>query len=403
MDRGLVTGSGASRRIVLATWGTAGDIVPYTGLASGLQKAGHHVVVVTSDRHAGAFRSVGLEVRAMPLERQEAAIALPKGRGAKTENARDMALVAAEHLLTAASAGADLLLAHPLLHPQAALIGRGLNIACIGVYTVAHAMMLPRLAARRGYGAADILVKLLLSPIYTRADSYLRRELGLARGGLRGVRLPASRCAVRYGFSAALMPPGVRFPAEHRAVGPWSPQRVAGWRPEARLVDFLDSGPAPVYFGFGSVSGIDVEQLSEAVTTAVRRLKVRAVVQSGWAGLEALGDDVLNIGECPHDWLLPRMRAAVHHAGPGTVHACLKAVTPTLPVPVGLDQPFWASRLLALGLTPAVIPQRRLNADNLGWALGRLLDGQGYRGRTEEVGRVVRQQDGIAAIADDLR
>ncbi|MFF3070230.1 glycosyltransferase [Kitasatospora sp. NPDC057904] len=405
MDRNPAIVLSAPRRVVLATWGTAGDIAPYAGLAAGLKKAGHDVVVVTSGRHAATFHGLALKVRAMPLDRQEAEIGQPRARRARRDNARDMALIAAEHLLAAAGAGADVLLAHPLLHPQAALVGRGLDIPCIGVYTVSHAMMLPRLVTGGSHGryrATDALVRLVLSPIYRSANGYLRRELNLPRGRMEDLRLPLSTCAVRYGFSAALMPRGVRIPAPHRVVGAWHPQRAAGWRPDARLVDFLDSGPAPVYFGFGSMTGIDVEQLADTVTTVVRRLGVRAVVQGGWAGLEARGDDVLNIGPCPHDWLLPRMRAAVHHAGPGTVHACLRAMTPALPVPVGLDQPFWSSRLRALGLTPAVIPQRRLNADNLGWALDRLLEGHEYRVRTQEIGRLVGRQDGTAALLEEL-
>ncbi|MFF4105618.1 glycosyltransferase [Streptomyces sp. NPDC001903] len=405
MDGNPVVPARVPRRVVLATWGTAGDIAPYTGLAAGLMRAGHEVVVVTSDRYSAAFRGLGLTVCAMPFDRHEAAIGQFTSRRARTKNSQEMAVIAAEHLLMVAGRGADVLLAHPLLHPQAALIGRGLGISCIGVYTVSHAMMLPRLVAgnpRWRYTASDALVKVLLAPVYKPAASYLGRELGLPGSATENSLLSASRGSVRYGFSTVLLPPRVRFPALHRVVGAWQPHRVPHWQPEARLVDFLEAGPAPIYFGFGSMAGVDVEKLAESITQVVRRLGVRAVVQGGYAGLAGRGEDIFNIGECPHEWLFPQMRAAVHHAGPGTTHACLRAGTPSLPVPVGLDQPLWGARLHALGLTSAVIPQRQLNGDNLAWALGRLLEEEGYRARTRDIGRMVEQQDGTAVLQAEL-
>ncbi|WP_329395353.1 glycosyltransferase [Streptomyces melanogenes] len=393
------------RRVLLATWGTTGDIAPYTGLATGLKNAGHDVTVVTSNRYVDAFRQHGLGVRAMPLDEYEAAIGQLPTRRARLHNAREMATVAARCLLEAASEGTEFLLAHPLLHPQAALIGRGLGVPCIGTYTVSHAMMLPRLLAgnpRHRYRLADAVVRMILSPIYKPGTAYLRRELGLTPSAVEDMTLPTSRHTVRYGFGAALLPRRLRFPTSHQVVGAWSPQRPEGWEPDARIRDFLDSGPAPVYFGFGSMRGINHDHLAHAITGVVQRLRIRAVVQSGWAELQSHGDDILNIGDCPHDWLFPRMRAAVHHAGPGTTHACLQAATPVLPVPVALDQPFWASRLHVLGLAPTVIPQQRLTGANLTRALEQLLTDEHYRLRTDRMSRALRQQDGITAILEDL-
>ena len=56
---------------------------------------------------------------------------------------------------------------------------------------------------------------------------------------------------------------------------------------------------------------------------------VRGVVQSGWAELYVEGDDVLQVGEVPHEWLFPRMAATVHHAGAGTTGAGLRAGVPS--------------------------------------------------------------------------
>jgi hypothetical protein len=68
---------------------------------------------------------------------------------------------------------------------------------------------------------------------------------------------------------------------------------------------------------------------------------VRAVVQSGWADLGPVGDDILVVGDLPHEWLFPRTAAVVHHAGAGTTAAGLRAGVPTVAVPALVDQPSW--------------------------------------------------------------
>src|SRR4051794_41941574 len=86
------------------------------------------------------------------------------------------------------------------------------------------------------------------------------------------------------------------------------------------------------------------ERLHDAVAVAVKRAGVRAVVQSGWGELESAGDDILLVGDLPHDWLFPRTAAVVHHAGAGTTGAGLRAGVPAGPPPPPGGQPLWAAR-----------------------------------------------------------
>lgn len=72
------------------------------------------------------------------------------------------------------------------------------------------------------------------------------------------------------------------------------------WTPPERLLRFLDGGEPPVYVGFGSMIGRNAGPLTDVVI-----------------------DGMLVIDEVPHDWLLPRAAAAVHHGGIGTVGAAL--------------------------------------------------------------------------------
>ncbi|HEU5267723.1 MAG TPA: nucleotide disphospho-sugar-binding domain-containing protein [Jatrophihabitans sp.] len=134
------------------------------------------------------------------------------------------------------------------------------------------------------------------------------------------------------------------------------------------------------------------------VATAVKRAGIRAVVQSGWAELAPAGDDILPIGDLPHDWLFPRMAAVVHHAGAGTTGAGLRAGVPAVPVPVAVDQPFWAARLHRLGVAPHPIPLTDLTANALAGALRSCIDEPAYRRRAAELGRRIRAEDGPADV-----
>ena len=125
---------------------------------------------------------------------------------------------------------------------------------------------------------------------------------------------------------------------------------------------------------------------------------MRAVVQSGWADLGPAGDDILLVGDLPHDWLFPRTAAVVHHAGAGTTAAGLRAGVPAVPVPVLVDQPFWADRLHRLGVAPHPLPLRELTADTLTDALRTCLDRSTYRTRATELARRIRADDGPAVV-----
>ena len=92
------------------------------------------------------------------------------------------------------------------------------------------------------------------------------------------------------------------------------------------------------------------------------------------------------------------MAAVVHHAGAGTTGAGLRAGVPAVPVPVLLDQPFWAARLHRLGVAPQPLPLHELTADTLTDALRSCLGPSPYRRRATELAHRVRADDGPAVV-----
>ncbi len=152
--------------------------------------------------------------------------------------------------------------------------------------------------------------------------------------------------------------------------------------------------------GLGSATVPDPGRLGAEIVRALRAAGLRGVIQRGWAGLEASGDDLLTVDEVPHSLLFPRTAAVVHHAGAGTTAAGLRAGVPAVPVPIQFDEAFWAARLVGLGVAPRALPLRRLTADTLAAALGEAIRDRGYGQRARELGERIRDEDGVTPVVD---
>jgi vancomycin aglycone glucosyltransferase len=119
----------------------------------------------------------------------------------------------------------------------------------------------------------------------------------------------------------------------------------------SELQTFLDAGPPPVYFGFGSMRA--PQDLGQVMIQAARALGRRTIVSRGWADLSLRGDnepDCLAIGEVNHQALFKRVAAVVHHGGAGTTTAAALAGAPQVVIPQLYDQHYWAQRIDRLGI-----------------------------------------------------
>ena len=152
-----------------------------------------------------------------------------------------------------------------------------------------------------------------------------------------------------------------------------------------------------MFVGFGSTPFPQAEAATNLVVDALQRAGQRGIVVAGSSGLATgrLTDEVLSVDEVPHDWLLPKVSAAVHHGGAGVTGAALRAGLPSVVVPVFGDQPFWSERVYALGAGPKPIPARRLTAERLAAAIRATVDPD-MRHRAASVSVSIRQEDGVA-------
>ncbi|TCK26743.1 vancomycin aglycone glucosyltransferase [Pseudonocardia endophytica] len=116
------------------------------------------------------------------------------------------------------------------------------------------------------------------------------------------------------------------------------------------LEAFLDAGEPPVYVGFGSMRVC--EDAAAAATTAARAHGRRTILARGWSGLSAIDDrdDCTVVGEINQQALFRRVAAVVHHGGAGTTTAAARAGAPQVVVPQAADQSYWAARVTELGI-----------------------------------------------------
>jgi sterol 3beta-glucosyltransferase len=248
--------------------------------------------------------------------------------------------------------------------------------------------------------------QLLWLPVRRQINAWRRDTLGLPAAHGPGPLAQTGRAALLptvYGFSPLVVPKPADWDESIRLTGYWVLPADPAWRPPPELEAFLAAGPAPVYVGFGSMTPARAGRLTAIAVDALAATGQRGVLLGGWGALGAgeLPSSVIAVRDIPHEWLLPRMRAIVHHGGAGTTGAALRAGVPSIVVPLGFDQPFWGRRVQALGVGPRPISRRRLTASRLADAIRIATTDGTMQARAASLGAALRAERGVAnAVAE---
>jgi len=167
------------------------------------------------------------------------------------------------------------------------------------------------------------------------------------------------------------------------------------YQPPSALTNFISTGEPPVCVTFGSTVHRDAENIYRAVLAALEQTNNRAIILSGWGDLQniSLPESILVLDGAPHDWLLPRCKAVIHHGGAGTTAAGLRSGIPNLVVSFAADQPFWGKHVHAIGAGPRPIPVKKLTAEKLVAALAEA-DGDAIRSSAQAAGMKIRKERG---------
>jgi UDP:flavonoid glycosyltransferase YjiC (YdhE family) len=398
-------------RIVVSGEGTRGDLYPLLALGEALREAGHSVSVCAPSNFEHEVTSRGFPFASSGLDIREYV-----GRHARdlTRGGLGMARAQRVYLDTLLKQGFEAL--HAATEGADLLIGGGV---CLAGATIAAQRSIPYrylaycppllpsdehtpvfLASRHRWPvwlnrlAWRWLIPLVFWPV-VRAVNERRRAVGIAPER-DAFRLTLGEAPVLLATDAELAPPPRDCRLEVRSIGALQTD-VEGPLPE-KLERFLDAGPPPVYFGFGSMPDEDPERTTRMLIAASERAGCRALISAGWAGLgeSALPESVFALGPASHARLFPRVAAVVHHGGAGTTTTAARAGVPQVVVPHLLDQHYWAERVLQLGVAPPPLQRRRLGVGGLGDALRAVLDNEWIQRRAAELGERLRRGDPLS-------
>lgn len=411
-------------KIVITSHGTRGDVQPYLALGVGLQKAGHQVTLATAYNFTDWIQSYGVQIHPTRFSAQDYMQKAETQAALKSRNParifrvmRQLMRQGAEAMnaVWAAIQTADFVIDTPTSTGALdAAQTRGVPVAL--AYPVPFAptrafpsffLGQPRFSLGAGYNRLThtLMHMLLWSGMSGPLSNPLRKKLGQKPWGSFANQLAYAKqmgIPALYGFSAHVIPKPADWDDRQHITGYWFLDAPAEWQPSPELVRFLESGPPPVYVGYGSINIGDPEQKTRLILRALEMSGQRGVISTGWGGLtqQPASPSVLFIESAPHDWLFPHMAAIVHHGGAGTTGAGLRAGMPSILTPFVGDQTSWAERVAQLGVGPRAPELKKLTAEKLAEAIRTAVNDSAMRARAAALGKKIRAENGIARAVE---
>jgi sterol 3beta-glucosyltransferase len=407
-------------KITIFCAGTRGDIQPLTALGVGLQRHGHRVTLATSHNFENFVGQAGLEYAPLTADydrlMRQAPEMLESGmnvfRGSRIM-VRHLSEMVSHWAVEgrAAAADADFVIGQGPTTVLAGSMADALNIPVVQAQlqpmtpcTDIRPMVLPPLPGPVP-GPVNLalyyMVRWFMWSLARRpVNDLLRKGLGLEPYSRFGplYRQPAERRRVLYGYSEQILPRSRDWGDNIQVSGFWFLDAADDWQPPEDLVAFLAAGPKPIYVGFGSMYPRDPKRITATVIAAIRKAGCRAVLASGWGGLApddtARDPNIYLIKQAPHDWLFPRMAAAVHHGGAGTTAAAVRAGIPSLILPFITEQAFWSVQLEKLGVAAPRLNRNKVSIYQLADGMIRVQN-RAMIEKAAALGQRIRAENGV--------
>ena len=408
-----------SMQITIIAPGSRGDVQPYVALGKGLKTAGHTVRLLTTHdfqdlvtAHSLDFFDVGgdMETIARGMQTLLEQGNMLKILGKMSQAAQGMAGQAVVTGMTACQ-GSDLIIAGLGGLFVGLALSEKLGIPLVQAYLYPFSptrafpsvlMPLPQthLPASINYLSHRLAQQMMWQTTRSADNRTRTKVLQLPPAPFWGpfTSPQHSTRPTLYGYSPQVIPTPVDWDKSIHVTGYWFLEPASDWEPPAALLEFLRSGPAPIYIGFGSIPNRRPEETANLVLQALALTGQRGILSSGWGGLKVddLPGNVFLVGSIPHTWLFPQMAAVIHHGGAGTTAAGLQAGIPSILIPIFGDQPFWAQQVYELGVGPKPIPRNKLTVDRLTSSIQEVLSDQKMIAHASDLGKRIRTENGIA-------
>ena len=407
--------------IVLATFGSLGDVHPKIALGLELKRRGHDVTVAAMEFYREKIGMLGLKFAPMrphldPEDRDLVREMMDTYRGSE-RILRDIILGNIRPMyddLTAAVYGADLMITGEAVYAAASVAEKSgikwvsTSLAPVSFFSAYDPPVPP---------AAPWFEKLYLGPGFNHFvfksirwmmrswyEPYkqFRRELGLKEDHdpiFFGKFSPDVHLAL---FSKVLGAPQPDWPLNTAQPGFcfYDGQADLGTMPTG-LAEFLDAGVPPIVFTLGSAAVMDPGEFFEHSAAAAAKLGRRAVLLYGVFNdpPKGLAEEIVGFDYAPYSLLFPRSACVVHQGGVGTTGQVLRAGVPHLIMPYSHDQPDNALRCRRAGVAE-YISRGSYNAETAATAISGILNDPKYAQNAARVSEIVRSEGGAASACD---
>jgi rhamnosyltransferase subunit B len=418
-------------KIVLAAFGSLGDLHPILALGIELRARGHNVLINTLEVYREKIDALGFDFLPLrpnvdPEKDREFARDLMDAKKGSEKLLKEFLLPNLRPMyedLTRAVEGADLFVTGEVIFPAKSVYEKtGIKwistTLAPGSFLSAHDPFVPPTAQwlkhlrflgapfhRQMYKVVRRVLVKWLAPYRE-----FRRELGLDENHNPIFFEKSSDLLNLAMFSKVL---GKPQPDWHRPTLQtgfcfYDGQNDLGQMPED-LQKFLEKGEPPIVFTLGSAAVMDARDFFEESAKAARVLKRRAVllygifnappelVESG----ESNQTDIAAFDYAPYSKIFPRAACVVHQGGVGTTAQVLRAGVPHLIMPFSHDQPDNAARCERIGVAES-ISRDKYTADAAAKKLRAILSDSSYKTNAVEAAKTVEAEHGTKVACDAI-
>ena len=349
-------------KFALAAHGTRGDVEPCAAVGVELLRRGHKVRMAVPPNLVGFVESAGLAAVAYGPD-SEAQLEEDFFHDFwKIQNPMSLVRKGVDYLaqgwaemgttLTSLAEGADLVLTGQTYQAVAANVADYYDIPFAALHYLPQQVnghlfpIVPPPLTR----AAISAIWWLHWRMTKEADDAQRRELCLPKATGSTMRRNVERGALEIQAYDELFFPGLA--AEWGGRRPFVGQLTMELSTDTddEVLSWIAAGKRPIYFGFGSMRVESPVDTVAMISEACAQLGERALICAGANDVTRVphSDHVKVVDAVNHAAIFPACRAVVHHGGPGTIVAGMRAGVPTLILWIGADQPIWAAQFKRL-------------------------------------------------------
>ncbi|KAK4687358.1 hypothetical protein P7C73_g2755, partial [Tremellales sp. Uapishka_1] len=416
------------RTFALLTIGSRGDVQPYIALGLRLMKDKHKVVIITHEEFKVWVEGYGIEHRSIggdPTALMELVTEHPmfspgffkESLGAFRQWLDDLLLDSwnachdADVLIESPSAMAGVHIAEAKKIPYF----RAFTMPWTRTNAYPQAFMVPafEMGPSFNYSTYVLFDNIMWKATSGQINRWRKKHLRLKATDMSA--LSVQKVPFLYNFSSAVVPKPLDWHDDITITGYWNLENSdTEWTPSPELEAFMEKakadGKALVYIGFGSIVVPRPNAMTKSIVRAVEKADVRAIIAKGWSSRSGspstegehiqFPDNCFGVEKIPHGWLFPKVQAAMHHGGAGTVGASLRAGIPTLIKPWFGDQFFWATRVTKLG---AGMKVASLKSNDIAEALIKATTNTVMIEKAARIGEKIRSEDGVEVAMSAIK